>query len=87
MSIFAVTLRTELAKCAARRAAIAAQPAILTDLRANVEATETIDGVRWGMVYLRNAGRGHSFAGQLSALAAQGLYRPTGDEAFGWVRL
>lgn len=61
-------------------------------LRVNSESECTrSDGSRWGMVYLDNAvPRGwskHQFAGHLSDLKANGLYRPTSDSAFGEVRL
>lgn len=57
---------------------------ILASLRNNVESTtHEADGKVWGQVYLDNVGRGHSFAGHLSALKTLGVYRPTGDQAFG----
>lgn len=60
-------------------------------LRENREATETIDGEDWGVVYLDNARlatiSAHAFAGYLSALADVDLYMPSGDPAFGLVKL
>ena len=60
-------------------------------LRVNTENTiKREDGV-WGMVYLDNARpRGwsrHQFAGHLSDLKANGLYRQTNDPDFGEVKL
>ena len=66
---------------------------ILASLRKNVERWEThADGSKWGCVYLDNAipdGMSfHAFAGYLSALKKQGLYRPEDDDGcFGLVRL
>jgi hypothetical protein len=67
---------------------------LLAALRSNVESTLTrADGSTWGCVYLDNAyadatliGSRHEFAGYLSALTAQGVYRPI-DKQFGDVRL
>jgi hypothetical protein len=64
----------------------------LAALRAEKEAISTdANGVEWGMVYLDNAKPDgwtrHQFAGHLSDLKAQGLYRPTSDPAFGEVKL
>lgn len=62
--------------------------ATLEALRAAVESTSIHhDGTVWGGVYLPNAGSGHAFAGYLSALTADGDYRPTGDQFFGRVRM
>lgn len=64
-----------------------AASALLSSLRSNCESTTVeADGTRWGSVYLPNCGKGHSFAGLLSALEAAGLYRPTGDSCFGEVK-
>lgn len=65
---------------------------VLFSLRANREATETINGEQWGVVYLDNAHlatiSAHKFAGYLSALKAEGLYMPcNGDPCFGYVKL
>ncbi len=62
---------------------------VLADLRANVECIAEVcdNGEKWGQVYLANVGRGHAFAGHLSALTARGLYRPQGDQHFGLVKL
>lgn len=76
------------ARLAARTVAPTGTEKVLADLRANKEAVdEDADGTRWGVVYLDNAGRGHSFAGSLAALKAAGLYRSMNDQHFGWVRL
>lgn len=76
------------ARLAARTDAPAGTAKVLADLRANKEAIdEDADGTRWGVVYLANAGSGHSFAGSLAALKAAGLYRPMNDQHFGWVRM
>jgi hypothetical protein len=61
-------------------------------LRVNSESTCTeADGTVWGMVYLDNAvphgWSKHQFAGHLSDLKSNGLYRPTYDDAFGEVKL
>ena len=60
-------------------------------LRVNSESTVTRDGHEWGMVYLDNAiphgWSKHQFAGHLSDLKANGLYRPTSDSHFGEVKL
>ena len=65
-----------------------AAAALLANLRAHTEnTTEEADGSRWGSVYLPNVGKGHSFAGHLSALEAASLYRRTGDSCFGEVLL
>jgi hypothetical protein len=59
----------------------------LASLRANVEAYKDD---QWGIVYLDNARlRGQSayeFRAHLSALSRQGLYKPEGDDCFGYVR-
>lgn len=64
---------------------------VLEMLRVNSESTEVYDGEEWGMVYLDNAiPRGwskHQFAGHLSDLKANGLYRPTAYSEFGEVKL
>jgi hypothetical protein len=61
---------------------------LLVDLRKAVEATDIdADGSEWGTVYLHNVGRGHAFAGFLSALTARGDYRPTSDTHFGRVKM
>lgn len=64
---------------------------ILENLRKNIESTCTDNGATWGMVYLDNARTEgtskHSFAGFLSSLEAQGLYRKTADVYFGEVLL
>lgn len=76
------------ARAAARRTPVSPSAALLAGLRAAVESTDEYgDGSKWGQVYLPNVGKGHSFAGLLSALEGQGLYRPTGNPAFGMVRL
>jgi hypothetical protein len=45
---------------------------------------------QWGQVYLDNArlpGQSvHEFRAHLSALSRQGLYKPEGDDCFGYVR-
>ena len=45
---------------------------------------------QWGQVYLDNArlqGQSvHEFRAHLSALSRQGLYKPEGDDTFGYVR-
>lgn len=76
-----------LAKLRARCAAVnPVGDELLAQLRKNVEGTEHhADGTVWGLVYLHNAGAGHSFAGHLSALKARGLYRETGNRWFGMV--
>jgi len=61
-------------------------------LRVNSESTCTReDGSRWGMVYLDNAvpygWLKHQFAGHLSDLKSNGLYRPTSNSSFGEVKL
>ncbi len=64
---------------------------ILASLRANVEGETFADGKLWGWVYLENAHTNgttpHAFAGHLAALKDAGLYRTTGDTAFGKVLL
>jgi len=65
---------------------------ILTALRAEYENIETIDGAEWGIVYLDNTRpdgcNRHQFAGFLSALEAQGLYRSfDGEPDFGMVKI
>jgi hypothetical protein len=65
---------------------------VLEELRANSESIRTgADGTVWGMVYLDNAipakWSRHKFAGHLSYLKANGLYRPTSDSHFGEVKL
>ncbi len=75
-------------RMAVANAAPAGTEKVLADLRANKEGVdEDSDGTRWGVVYLANAGGGHSFAGSLAALKAAGLYRPMNDQHFGWVRM
>lgn len=65
------------------------EAAILAALRAHVEAFEDTTEL-WGSVYIDNAKPenmpARSFAGVLSALERKGLYRPQGDDAFGYVR-
>ncbi len=61
-------------------------------LRVNTENTvEHKDGTVWGMVYLDNARphgwSRHQFAGHLSDLKSNGLYRQTSDPHFGEVKL
>jgi len=65
-----------------------AATALLVSLRSNLDGgrTEEASGT-WGSVYLPNVGKGHSFAGLLSALESAGLYRRTGNPAFGEVLL
>jgi hypothetical protein len=65
---------------------------LLNMLRVNSENTVTSeDGSRWGQVYLDNAiphgWTRHQFAGHLSDLKKQGLYRPQYDNYFGDVKL
>lgn len=60
---------------------------LLVKLRENVEGSEEHqDGSRWGEVYLPNVGTGHQFAGLLSALKQEGLYKQI-DKVFGSVKL
>ncbi len=66
---------------------------ILQSLRHSVEGcTETLaDGSVFKQVYLDNAIPGgmnrHQFAGYLSSLEKQGLYKSQGDGSFGMVRI
>ncbi|MEY5060829.1 MAG: hypothetical protein RIS45_750 [Planctomycetota bacterium] len=64
---------------------------VLELLRVNSESTEVHDGEEWGMVYLDNAiphgWSKHRFAGHLSDLKSNGLYRPTAYSEFGEVKL
>ena len=65
---------------------------VLAALRKEVESVyHEADGSVWGMVYLDNARSGglsrHQFAGYLSDLKSNGLYRQTYDPAFGEVKL
>ena len=59
----------------------------LASLRKEVEAYQDD---QWGIVYLDNArlnGQSvHQFRAHLSALSRQGLYKPEGDDCFGYVR-
>ena len=59
----------------------------LASLRAEVEAQ--MDD-QWGQVYLDNARQTgqsvYEFRAHLSALSRQGLYKPEGDDCFGYVR-
>ena len=59
----------------------------LASLRDNVELF--MDD-QWGQVYLDNArlpGQSvHEFRAHLSTLSRQGLYKPEGDDCFGYVR-
>lgn len=59
----------------------------LVSLRRNVEAYHDD---QWGVVYLDNARldgqSAHQFRACLSVLSRQGLYRPEGDDCFGYVR-
>ena len=58
---------------------------ILKHLRNNVEGKEVdTDGKVWGLVYLENVGSGRKFAGHLSILSKNGLYRRI-DSEFGEV--
>jgi hypothetical protein len=63
---------------------------VLEALRAQVEYENSLG---WGCVYLDNAASclsdlsNRQFAGYLSALEAKELYRPEGDDCFGYVRL
>jgi hypothetical protein len=60
-------------------------------LRVNSESTCTRADGDWGMVYLDNAipygWSKHQFAGHLSDLKKNGLYRQTSDSHFGEVKL
>lgn len=59
---------------------------VLASLRSSVESTTIeADGTKWGCSYLPNTGKGHAFAGHLSALEGAGLYRRTGNDKFGEV--
>jgi len=64
---------------------------VLEMLRVNSEAVDVYDGEEWGTVYLDNAiphgWSRHQFAGHLSDLKANGLYRPTAFKEFGEVKL
>lgn len=64
---------------------------ILESLRKHSESQSIESGRAWGMVYLDNARPStisrHQFAGFLSALEGQGLYRKTSDPMFGEVVL
>lgn len=59
----------------------------LASLRAEVECY--MDD-QWGQVYLDNARQSgqsaHEFRAHLSVLSRQGLYKPEGDDCFGYVR-
>jgi hypothetical protein len=59
----------------------------LASLRSQVEVHMND---QWGQVYLDNArlqGQSvHEFRAHLSALSRQGLYKPEGDDCFGYVR-
>ncbi len=66
---------------------------ILQSLRDNVEgcAETQADGSDFKQVYLDNAipdgMNRHQFAGHLSSLEKQGLYKSQGDGSFGMVRI
>ena len=65
---------------------------VLELLRVNSESTLTeANGLRWGTVYLANAiphgFSKHQFAGHLSDLKDNGLYRPTNYKDFGEILL
>jgi hypothetical protein len=67
---------------------------VLASLRAHVEGSYVEGGStrpgKWGSVYLDNARpkgmSARSFAGYLSALEREGLYRSQGDKCFGDVQ-
>lgn len=72
---------------------MSAKQRVLEALLDNVEGYTERDasGVAWGSVYLDNARVAgmspHAFAGYLSALTAEGQYRPMDDYACGLVRI
>jgi hypothetical protein len=68
-----------------------AMKAIYETAKRSTESTTERNGQVWGSFYLdsaRPAGMSaHAFAGYLSALEAEGLYRSMGDDCFGEILL
>jgi len=64
---------------------------VLATLRANTEGTSVLQGPEWGTVCLANGQpdgmASRVYAGVLSSLERKGLYKPQGDDCFGWVKL